>query len=192
MNSSIEFNIIEETLGSYNGLVCGKIESSIPSYIESISINKVLNRAMICAALAACLSAGVPQSHNSDNDPFLYPVIEHSLSLPDGVSMGRNWINGIHIWQDVIDIDQVKPFLSMYKVSSKIEELLSNGKYAFIDNALNSFDVNVTSVGLLVSILSTTSFAKSHLPSRALFFQRVKTRIVARGEDKPGLLDGLA
>lgn len=181
-------NIMDETIENYSYLLSDKIERSLSSSIESISIEKIINKAAIGIILATSLSAGQQAPHK---EPFIYLPIEQSLSLPDGVSMGRAWINSTHPWQDILDIDQEKPFLAMYKVSSSIDGLLSDGKYALIDNALSSLDVNLTSVGFLISILSSTYYAKSHLPSRPYFFQKVSTRVVTRGENKPGLLDGL-
>ncbi len=97
----------------------------------------------------------------------------------------------IHPWDDILEIDKQKPFLAMYRISSRIDSLLSQAQFIQIERDLNSFDITEASVELLVSILSTTAAAKSRLPARERFFNRVSMRVHSRGEFKVGLLDGL-
>lgn len=72
-----------------------------------------------------------------------------------------------------------------------IDELLWNADFATCTSILGYINVSAYSSDILLALLTTTRPAKSHIPSRVRFLQRVESELLSRGEDESRLLAGL-
>ena len=77
------------------------------------------------------------------------------------------------------------------EIFDAVDSALTAGRFADVDHAIALVDVAETSTDELGAWLSITAAASHKLPSRAAFFKRVVDIANKRGENKPGLFDGL-
>ena len=79
-----------------------------------------------------------------------------------------NWFNqAIYIYLDGNDEEAID------QIFDNVDYLLLNEKFEEIDNLLNSIDINLP-IDIILSMLTTTSFAKKHFPSRPLLISKLK------------------
>ena len=76
-------------------------------------------------------------------------------------------------------------------VYNHVDEMLLAGMFPELDDRLVSINCDDYSVDLLLAMLTITHAAKSHLPHRKDFYNRVEDSIRRRGELEDGLLYGL-
>lgn len=95
-----------------------------------------------------------------------------------------------HPWQEIFETDRSNSFLAQYHITLRIDEDLSNGQFAQIDQALAELPLESLSSALLVSILSSTLPARQRLTERAPLAARIAAESQHRGEG-PEMFDGL-
>ena len=86
----------------------------------------------------------------------------------------------IHDIEDALDV-----------IFEAVDLALLAGKFRECDRALASVNVDEWPTDLLGGLLSITLAASHELPARAAFFERTRRVLIERGDDTPGLLDGL-
>jgi len=69
--------------------------------------------------------------------------------------------------------------------------LMSSGRFADLDAAIAAYRPDEMPTDILLGVLTATLPAKSKLPARVQFYLDVERLVNARGENGPGLLDGL-
>jgi len=72
-----------------------------------------------------------------------------------------------------------------------VDTALLADRFRECNRALAAVRVDEWSTDLLIGLLSITAAASHELPERAAFFERTRRALVERGDDTPGLLDGL-
>lgn len=72
-----------------------------------------------------------------------------------------------------------------------LDELFRRGQFAVCDSILIETNVDACSSDILVTILTVTARAKSHLAVRPDFVERTKQALDDRGDLRSGVLDGL-
>ena len=91
----------------------------------------------------------------------------------------------------VLDQDRKDLYLSMGLAFDFVDDLLHEGKFVEINQFLEQFILELASTELLISILTTTIFAKQKLDFRDEFFKKVEQLTKDRGEWNEDLLKGL-
>lgn len=82
--------------------------------------------------------------------------------------------------------------LALDIIYDEIDDLLRARRFALCTSILDGTDTAQCSADILLALLTATLPAKSELPTRLLFFQRVERELGQRHECEEGLLDGLA
>lgn len=76
-------------------------------------------------------------------------------------------------------------------IFNAVDSALTAGRFRECNRALASVSVDEWPTDLLGGLLSITAAASHELPARAAFFERTRRVVIERGDDTPGLLDGL-
>src|ERR1700742_2348282 len=72
-----------------------------------------------------------------------------------------------------------------------IDEEFKDGYFKLIDDLLSWIDTDSYSINILIGLLSATLPAKTKLPNRKAFYDRVESTLGKRNELESGLLNGL-
>lgn len=86
----------------------------------------------------------------------------------------------LHDIEDALDV-----------IFDAVDSALTAGRFRECNRALASVNVDEWPTDLLGGLLSITAAASHELPARAAFFERTRRVVNERGDDTPGLLDGL-
>ena len=128
-------------------------------------------------------------TENLEEDPILAPTLgdvnadqSEELSLP---SYGD-------VIERAISLEQ-KGYLdsALDLIVDALDELFRRGQFAVCDSILIETNVDACSSDILVTILTVTARAKSHLAVRPDFVERTKQALDDRGDLRSGVLDGL-
>lgn len=76
-------------------------------------------------------------------------------------------------------------------VFDAIDELLRKGKFTKVNSVIAGIEVEDMSTTLLLTFLTTTAPARSKLPFRPEFYNKVEKTILNRGKLKDNILYGL-
>ena len=77
-------------------------------------------------------------------------------------------------------------------IYDRVDELLHGAEWSACAAVLDDIDVSKCSTDILLALLTATLPAKSRIPSRGGFLERVGRELRARGENEDRLLAGLA
>ena len=102
-----------------------------------------------------------------------------------------NMLNISEMTEKILDQDKKDSYEAMGLVFNFIDDLLHAGEFVEVDQFLEQFKTEFASTELLISILTTTIFARQKLDFRAEFFKKVEQLTHERGEWEEALLRGL-
>lgn len=91
-----------------------------------------------------------------------------------------------------IELDRVgKTDHALDVIYSEIDHRLRQGMFVDIDELLAITPVDDLSVIIMLGLLTVTLMASDRLPHRGAWFRQAHAEVIRRGEDEPGLFDGL-
>jgi hypothetical protein len=89
----------------------------------------------------------------------------------------------------LVKIGQIDAALDL--IYDRIDTFLINHKFGDVDSILKHVNAEQFSVDILLGLLTSTLPARTQLPARGAFFEKVEREITKRGEWEEGLLTGL-
>lgn len=115
-----------------------------------------------------------------------FDVVRERSATASSASSACSWLDGARRLDRQEQTDAALDLLY-----DNVDELLRGGRFAELGRLLDAVQTAEYSADLLLGLLTATLPARSRLPARAAFFERVQRTLQQRGELESGLLTGL-